>query len=573
MTVALDPSHGRTRLVRWLGAGALAVAGVAVMTGLAVMLPGLSQEQKDTVDLFAFPLSSVGAGLILILAACTRRGERRSWLLLGSGVLSWGVGEVIDEFYWAVGRDIPYPGYSDIFYLGGYVLLAVGVWLLPRLRLGKYERTRSLLDAAVGVVAIAVVTWITYLDQFVVFDPEVSLAENWVNLLYPAGDLILLLAIMVLAFCRTERRFAIELTVLAGALAVNALADVLYFGFTSSDTYAANMWIDGMWLLGYGLFAGAAWLLLLPPSRAPARDTLHRRRVLAAYAPVLALLLVILISDSAEHRYLTLALVTILVLIAARQWMATREVKEITEGQRDAMLASVSHEMRTPLTAVQGYAQLLSTGWREFPDDEREEMIRVVRDEAVHLGRIVTDIIDLSRGRTSAVRLDRGPQSVEELVGQAVRALPADAQKRISVEVGRQLVVDADPHRLRQILSNLLTNAVRYGRDRVLLTAQVAGRSVVFQVHDDGDGVPKRFETAIWQRFERGAHAHDPAVRGLGVGLPMARAMVEAHGGSIHYCQSRRLGGACFQFTIPAPQSPAGPTAIRPRRLQPTPAP
>jgi len=65
----------------------------------------------------------------------------------------------------------------------------------------------------------------------------------------------------------------------------------------------------------------------------------------------------------------------------------------------------------------------------EFPDDEREEMIRVVRDEAVHLGRIVTDIIDLSRGRTSAVRLDRGPQSVEELVGQAVRALPADARR------------------------------------------------------------------------------------------------------------------------------------------------
>ena len=93
---------------------------------------------------------------------------------------------------------------------------------------------------------------------------------------------------------------------------------------------------------------------------------------------------------------------------------------------------------------------------------------------------------------------------------------------------------------------------------------------MVFQVHDSGPGIPERFEQSIWERFERGAHRHEPASGGLGIGLPIARALVEAHGGTIHQRRSEVLGGACFEFTLPAataddlqrwPGRPAGESA------------
>ena len=82
-------------------------------------------------------------------------------------------------------------------------------------------------------------------------------------------------------------------------------------------------------------------------------------------------------------------------------------------------------------------------------------------------------------------------------------------------------------------------------------------------MHDDGPGVPKRYEASIWQRFDRGAHRGDSAVDGLGIGLPITRALVEAHGGMIQQRQSEILGGACFEFSIPSPESaePGAPQA------------
>jgi signal transduction histidine kinase len=130
--------------------------------------------------------------------------------------------------------------------------------------------------------------------------------------------------------------------------------------------------------------------------------------------------------------------------------------------------------------------------------------------------------------------------------------------------------VDADPDRLHQILVNLLTNAVRYGKHRILLRVGRDGADVLFRVHDDGPGVPKRFEAAIWQRFERGAHRRGSSVDGLGIGLPIARVLVEAHGGTITQHRSEVYGGACFEFTIPVPVPAASSPAPESLPLEPT---
>jgi signal transduction histidine kinase len=542
---------------RWLRMAALTIAGGAACAALLVALPILSAEARGTVDLFAYPTASIGAGLLLTAAALLHQGRRRwAWLLVGLGVLSWGVAEAGWQFYLGTGREVPYPSWLDLFYLGGYPLVGAGAFLLPRARLGKFERARSLLDAGVGVVALSLVLWITYLNKAAVFDSGLSFLENWVNVLYPIGDLVLLLAVMALAFRKTDRRFGPELLAVGAALLLNAIADMTYWALVTTGSYSEGTWLDGLWLLGYAAFATTAWAILRPVGSPANANSRHLRRLIVPYAPLVALPPLILAVGAPDVRVVSLFGSALLALTVTRQWVATREVKEVTERQRDAVLASVSHGLRTPLTAVQGYAQLLSLDWARFAEAEQRQMVQDIEEQALHLGRVVTDIIDLTRGQTSSVRLCRSLQPVDRQLQMAVRTLPPAVQEQTITEADPHLLVDADKDRLQQILVNLLTNAVRYGRKRILVRADRQGPSIVFQVHDDGPGVPKRFEATIWQRFERGAHRGDSAVDGLGIGLPITRALVEAHGGTIQQHRSEILGGACFEFTLPA--SPAG---------------
>ncbi len=550
---------------------ALTVTALAALAGLLLILPGLGREAKYTIGLYAYPAASLGGGMVLAAAAFRYRGRHRwAWLMMGLGVACWGVAESVYQITLSVAEEVPYPSWADVFYLVGYPMVGAGVLLLPHAPVGHFERARSLLDATVGAVGISLVAWITYLDRVVTFDGEASFLENWVNALYPIGDVLLLIAVMALAFRKSEHRFGLEFLLVGAALLMNAAADMVYLPLVNADLYWDGMWLDGVWLLAYACLAATAWVILQPPRPVADPHSRHLRRLLIPYVPVAALPVIIAVQSDLRARYLTLFTAVLVGLMITRQWMATREVREITERQRDGILASVSHEMRTPLTAVQGYSQLLNGDWAQFDESERRQMVGDIEDQAIHLGRVITDIIDLTRGKTSSVRLDRSQQSVAGVLERAVRALPSASQARVTIEADSQLTVDADRDRLHQIVVNLLTNAVRYGKHRILLRVGRDGGDVLFQVHDDGPGVPKRFEAAIWQRFERGAHRRGSSVDGLGIGLPIARALVEAHGGTITQHRSDVHGGACFEFTIPASAPPATSPTPEPRPVQPT---
>lgn len=531
---------------------AAAVVAVAGCGGLAVLAPWLNDEIKHAIGLWIYPVASIGAGGALLAAAWANRGRsRRAWLFLGIGALMWAVGEVGSEFYWVAGEEAPYPGWVDLFYLLAYPLIGAGVALLPRPRLGKFERTRSALDAAAGIVALSLLAWVLYLDAAISFDPTASLLENWTNALYPIGDAILLLAVLGIAFRRTERGRG-ELAALGAALALNAVADMVFIHLTASGTYSTGMWVDGIWFLGYAALAAAGGLALRPRHPQGAMPLRTLPTLLVAYGPVLLLLAVVVATETAARRYLTLGWAALAMLIVGRQWVANRETREVVEGGRDAVLASVSHDLRTPLAAVLGYSQLLASGWESYEDDERREMVRAIEEQAVHLTRVVTDIIEVTRGRAPAVTLDKQRVPAGRLLHEAVASLPLADRALVTVETGPETVADADPGRIHQVLVNLLTNALRYGRPPYLARAERMGPVVVFEIHDAGTGVPKRFEASIWERFDRGAHRHDPAAGGLGIGLPIARALVESHGGRMSQRRSEVLGGACFEFTLSA---------------------
>jgi signal transduction histidine kinase len=156
----------------------------------------------------------------------------------------------------------------------------------------------------------------------------------------------------------------------------------------------------------------------------------------------------------------------------------------------------------------------------------------------------------LAKGDHRNLPLEIKEVSVSNITSAALRSLDSD-NTRIEEELDSSGRVQVDADRIQQALSNLLSNAVRYGGDRVILRAAIVGEDLVVEVHDNGDGVPTRFEGSVWQRFERGAHRLNASTPGLGIGLAIVEAVAESHGGRASYRTSERLGGACFSVEIP----------------------
>ena len=258
------------------------------------------------------------------------------------------------------------------------------------------------------------------------------------------------------------------------------------------------------------------------------------------------------------------------VLIIARQGVAIRENRELVERQRDDLIASISHELRTPLTSLQGFAELLNTSSDQLSDQQRAELTEIIEQQSRHLGGIVTDLVDVARDQLGQADLVLDTHDLTEVLSQATSMLPASVTSNVSIVVEAQpdIEVEADRRRLTQVVVNLVSNACRYGNGRVLVETLAQNGSVKIRVHDDGSGVAKRYEEAIWERFERGAHRFDSTVPGSGIGLPIARSLAQAHGGSLYYERSGELGGACFTMTMPRVLAPANPaSSVEPARV------
>ena len=513
------------------------------------MFTGTSFENTDVTGL-VYSLVAAGSGVALLAAAQVVHGRPRvAWSLIGGGILSWGVGEAIWMAQLQVG-EIPYPGTADFFYIAGYPLIFAGVLLLPYLRPGRFERIRLAIDVIAGTLSLAVVMWVSYLSDIVGVGS--TAVETSLNLLYPFGDVLLGTALMVLAMRRSEQRIDLRIFLLAGAVAFTTVADVIFSLQVAAETYVDWTWLDGLWLFAYSLFALAAWFVTRPA--APVGQnyrTVRGWQLAAPYSAVAALFVVRLVTSGGNDLVLNVTTTAVAVLLVLRQNVAIRERRELLERQRDDLIASVSHELRTPLTGIQGYSELLADSWEMLSPEDRTEMLGTITNQANHLGHIVADLIEVARDRLQNVKLMRTDASASTLVRDAVAS--AGGGKSITVTADPDARIWADTARVLQVLVNLITNAIRYGRSEVVVVARQGKNEVLFAVHDNGAGVPPKFQHGMWDRFERGEHTDNSNVPGSGIGLSVARDLVTAHGGKISYRISELLGGACFEFSIPAP--------------------
>jgi signal transduction histidine kinase len=527
------------------------------LVSAAILASGLLSEKA------AFDFSSItyafipaAAGLGMLLAASVLRGrERLAWVAIGAGVLAWGLGEtiwVLYEYVWQT--EVPYPGWADGFYVAGYPLLFVGILLLPHVKGRRLERVRLTMDATAGSIAVAAVMWVTYLSDQIHIDSEVGFLEQFVNIMYPLGDVFLLVAVMILATRRSARRFDLRLLAIATSLIFALVADYFYILQVEAETYVSGGLLDSMWLIQYALVAVAAVYLLMPHvEREQADRSVRSWQLVAPYSAVAMLFGLTLWRVGGEGSVLEIATGLVALLVIGRQGVAIRENRELVEQQRNDLIASISHELRTPMTSVSGFTEILEHEWDSLDASERAEVVSIVNRQAQHVNRIVTDLVGLARDDLDFADLRIEPYELAVLIDDAETMLLERFSEIAAMETDLEpdLWVEVDPQRLTQVIVNVLTNAVRYGNGKVHVRSYRRTGAVILEVHDDGPGVPKRYEETIWERFERGAHRLNSLVPGSGVGLPIARALVEAHGGKISHRPSELLGGACFVVLLP----------------------
>ncbi|HEY8393703.1 MAG TPA: HAMP domain-containing sensor histidine kinase [Thermaerobacter sp.] len=234
-----------------------------------------------------------------------------------------------------------------------------------------------------------------------------------------------------------------------------------------------------------------------------------------------------------------------------------------SERLRRSMLAVVSHELRTPVTVIRGLAEAMRDGLVAGGPEARRGAGRIVA-EAERLGRLLEDLFDVARIEAGQLdvrlrRLPAGRWLAEAVAGleALARQFGARLEATLAPELG-EAVVEADPDRLGQVLANLVGNAARHaGRDgQVRLAATLAGDRLRVEVADDGPGIDPADLPHVFEPFYRGGTA--ARSRGAGLGLSIARAIVEAHGGHIGVT-SRQGEGASFWFTVPLAPGPAHP--------------
>jgi two-component system, OmpR family, sensor histidine kinase KdpD len=218
------------------------------------------------------------------------------------------------------------------------------------------------------------------------------------------------------------------------------------------------------------------------------------------------------------------------------------------DDQRTALLRSVSHDLRTPLSAIRAVVTDLRDGV-VYDDDTRVGLLSMVCDEVDRLDRLVANLVSLSRIEAGAFNPDRQAVDLDELIADRVRRLePLFRDVALRTDVPDDLpLVDADYAHVEQVLTNLLANAARHAptASDVWVLARADGADVRIEVSDRGKGVDEVMVDRIFEPFQRGEGS-----RSSGIGLAICKAIVEAHGGAIGV-ERTFGGGATFVFTLP----------------------
>jgi signal transduction histidine kinase len=227
-----------------------------------------------------------------------------------------------------------------------------------------------------------------------------------------------------------------------------------------------------------------------------------------------------------------------------------------SEQVKSELVSNVSHELRTPLASVLGFSSLMLD--RDLPPEETKRYLEVIRSEARRLAALLNDLLDLQRVEQEALDLRNEEVDLNELLATQVTLYSAqsDAHELKFQPAEEALTVRGDRDRLAQVIGNLLSNAIKYSPEggMVEVTATLIGDEAWIWVRDEGLGIPGGHQEQIFTKFFRGDVGRELGIAGTGLGLVLARQIIEAHGGEIGF-DSESGRGSTFWLQLPASRS------------------
>jgi signal transduction histidine kinase len=234
-------------------------------------------------------------------------------------------------------------------------------------------------------------------------------------------------------------------------------------------------------------------------------------------------------------------------------WRDITREKEL-DAMKTQLLSTVSHELRTPLASIKGFATTLLRQDVRWDEATQREFLHIIEEESNRLEELIDNLLDMSQLEAGALRISKEPVQLRRVIRQAT-----DLARRLTsvhwfvVDLPAELpLVWADPRRIRQVLSNLLENAIKYSPEggQITVTCEVDGEHMVVSVTDQGEGIPPEHIDRVFERFFQIDGATTRRAGGSGLGLAIARGLVLAHGGRM-WAESQPGQGSVFRFTLP----------------------
>jgi len=231
------------------------------------------------------------------------------------------------------------------------------------------------------------------------------------------------------------------------------------------------------------------------------------------------------------------------------------ELKENDETKSE-FISTASHELRTPLTVINSYIEMFEEGMLGELTDTQREKIQIIRSQTDHMIRLVEDMLDTSRLESRKLKIHKSSIKIEEIAMKVLEELSRLAglkEQTVSLATeGNLSEIEGDERRIKQVFNNLLTNAIKYTPNKGKINVLIKGEpgQVRVLISDDGIGIAKKDQDKIFQKFFTGGSSLTRESGRMGLGLAIAKGIVEAHDGSI-WVESEIGKGSTFVFTLP----------------------
>jgi signal transduction histidine kinase len=232
------------------------------------------------------------------------------------------------------------------------------------------------------------------------------------------------------------------------------------------------------------------------------------------------------------------------------------------EEMKNTFISAVSHELKTPVALIKGYASTLRRTDADWDAATIKESLQVIEEESDRLAELIDNLLDASRAQAGNFKIAPVELDIDALVQRVMNKLrPQTRGHTLIADVPDDLpLVFADELRITQVLNNLITNAIKYSAGgEVRVSAQVSPGAVTISVHDQGPGIAPQDRAHLFERFYRSESATKKSVPGTGLGLYLSRSIIRAHGGQIWLARSDE-SGSTFSFSLPRSLQLPGPT-------------